>query len=233
VSDDPDELTEPETGASDDATRHEDMENFLKDQIGGAFSVLHELLSDQIHLDVLLFRPNDISPFWTLVTSGMSDLPMKDDGAEVPERFAYAELIVRLPANWFTENDDGDIADLYIDRVNWPIAALKYAARAAHHYGFWLGLRHTIPNGNPPEPYAPGVPFVGLMLQDVEGWSEENQVVHLGDRDVNFFALAFLTEEEMAFKLEHGGEKLEEMFRRAGVGQVIDGTRQSVPLELN
>ncbi|GAB3716522.1 hypothetical protein GCM10028815_34670 [Mariniluteicoccus flavus] len=48
----------------------------LSQHLGTDWSVLHELASVGIHLDVYVFPPTPERPHLTLVTSGMSDLPM-------------------------------------------------------------------------------------------------------------------------------------------------------------
>jgi hypothetical protein len=42
------------------------------------------------------------------------------------------------------------------ERVYWPIRLLKGLGRLPHEYSTFLWYGHTIPNGDPPEPYAEG-----------------------------------------------------------------------------
>jgi hypothetical protein len=44
--------------------------------LGEIHDVYHELISDLVHIDIHHVAPDDERPFHTLVTSGMSDLPM-------------------------------------------------------------------------------------------------------------------------------------------------------------
>ncbi|MCA8989695.1 MAG: suppressor of fused domain protein, partial [Planctomycetaceae bacterium] len=48
----------------------------IEKHLGEVKTVFHELISDLIHLDVLYIPPNESHPVQTLVTSGVSDLPM-------------------------------------------------------------------------------------------------------------------------------------------------------------
>ncbi|WP_262922976.1 suppressor of fused domain protein [Hymenobacter cellulosilyticus] len=60
--------------------------------------MFHEIISDKVHLDVHVVDPSKDFPFYTLVTSGMSDLPMAVPEGE--EEARYAELCVLLPSTW-------------------------------------------------------------------------------------------------------------------------------------
>ena len=72
--------------------------DYLGEVFGEPSSVSHELLSNKVHIDILIYTATEDRPFHVLATSGMSDLPMA-----VPEEYpflAHAELILALPADW-------------------------------------------------------------------------------------------------------------------------------------
>lgn len=209
----------------------EELEPFLEEMIGGSFSVLHEIASDHIHLDVLAFPPTRTSPCWTFVTSGMSSKPMQDGGEAAPKAWQYAELVLRLPRNWFSVRSDMLVPDeeLMDESKYWPIGVLKFVARAPHKYGFWVGPDHSFPNGDPADAYHSSVPFTGVVLNDVEGWPRMVTSLTTKDRTkINFLALMFVYPEEMEYKLGAGARSLGILLRRAGVGQVLDTGRRSV-----
>lgn len=66
--------------------------------IGKAENILHENVSDIIHLDMILVEPSLKRNYYTLVTMGMSALPM-DAPPELPLH-KYAEIITCLPPDW-------------------------------------------------------------------------------------------------------------------------------------
>ncbi|MDG4772986.1 hypothetical protein [Solwaraspora sp. WMMD792] len=37
-------------------------------------------------------------------------------------------------------------------------------ARLPHEYSTWIGDWHSVPNGDPPQPYAAGTPFAGVVV---------------------------------------------------------------------
>ena len=128
----------------------------IERHLGPIASVLHEIISDAVHLDIHVVPPCGDCPNTRLVTSGTSDLPMQlPDDVEVSP---YLELMLTLPGDWPLEH-----AQLQDERNYWPIRLLKTLARLPHKHNTWLGLAHTVPNGDPAQAYAPGVDF-GMVV---------------------------------------------------------------------
>src|ERR1044072_8556897 len=75
----------------------EHLERYLADGSDNAF-VWHEIASDLVHIDVQVFPPSPRRNYYTLVTSGMSDLPMHVPPEAEDQR--YAELMICLPPDW-------------------------------------------------------------------------------------------------------------------------------------
>jgi hypothetical protein len=183
--------------------------------------VLHEVLSPTIHLDVHVVPPSEAFPFQRLVTSGMAELPMT-----VPEGFdgtRFAEMTIALPPDWSLDEESFEDESVY-----WPIRLLKQLARLPHDYSTFLGYSHTIPNGDPPEPYAPDTrlccALIAPPLVAPEGFGE---VEHEG-RSLNVLGVLPLYEDEMKFKLKRGTEALFTLFDQAGLTDVVDVARPSV-----
>ncbi|MBK9387913.1 MAG: suppressor of fused domain protein [Planctomycetes bacterium] len=70
----------------------------VEKHFGKVALVFHELISDELHLDVLLVAPCEDRPCWTLVTSGMSEKPMSVPAGETAPR--RAELLMTLDPGW-------------------------------------------------------------------------------------------------------------------------------------
>lgn len=183
--------------------------------------VYHEILSDLVHLDILMIPPAEDRPFHVLVTSGMSDLPMTvPEGAE---EYRRAELLIALPAEWPL-----DQADLKDDRNDWPIRWLKMLGRLPHEYQTWLGYGHSVPNGDPAVPIA-DTGFTGVTLTCVEWLPFEFFRMDAGEGDaVHFYQMTPLYPEEMALKLSKGPETLGDLFKERGIGFVLDVDRPNV-----
>jgi hypothetical protein len=182
--------------------------------------VLHEIVSEKIHLDVHLIPPGPERDCWTLFTSGMSDLPMTTP-PEADEA-KYAELVLSLPADWKIDLLQVTPPPEDLERWYWPVRWLKQLARFPHEYGTWLGFGHTIPNGDPPQAFAPGSHFCcWLLLPPVSVPEEARQVALADGRTVNLLALHALHPEEVALKLKKGTDALLEAFDKADVSEVL------------
>jgi len=227
------------TGAGDPIYRHEPgtreleiapgdeslidaVSDHVNKHIGEPTWVWHEIISDLIHIDIHLVAPTEGRPYHTLVTSGMSERPMKPP-AEVSE-CEFAELTLSLPAGWPGLAPQGakpkvmDEDHPLRDEANyWPIRWLKMLARLPHEYETWLWRGHTVPNGEPAEPFAPNLGFTGWMLMPSMVGGEPFRTLRVGDRDINFFAAWPLYPEEMQYKLDHGTDALLDRFIAAGI----------------
>jgi hypothetical protein len=90
----------------------------IEKHLGTPATVFHELISDLVHIDVHIVAPTEERPFYSLITSGMSDKPM--NAPEGAEEFRYAELMICLPADWpMTQEEWKQDADSF-----WPIQSL-------------------------------------------------------------------------------------------------------------
>jgi suppressor of fused protein SUFU len=200
----------------------EAVEAHVERYIGPIDWVWHEVISDRVHLDVHVVEPTPKRPFVTLVTTGMSDRPMvvpPDSG--LPE---YAELLICLPSDW--PRSQHDLSD---ERNYWPIRWLKTLARLPHDYDTWLGPGHTVPNGDPAEPFADGVGFSAMLVT----WPllVEREAIELETkqgRRVALYSLLPLYADELELKLAQGTNALYDGFDRIGVTELVDPARPSV-----
>jgi predicted Zn finger-like uncharacterized protein len=210
------------TPVAGDANSIEAISNHIEAHLGPVAGVFHEIVSDLVHIDVHLVGPTPERPFHTLVTSGMSDLPMTvPEGAE---DFRFAELLICLPEEWPLTQEAFEDEQHY-----WPVRLLKTLARLPHEYDTWLGWGHTVPNGDPARPFAPGTDLCcGLLLQPLLIPDDFVELTMPDGRVVHFLALVPLYREEMEFKLKHGTEALLERFEAAEVCELLDVHRPNV-----
>jgi hypothetical protein len=152
----------------------------------------------------------------------MSDRPMTlPKGVDAHE---YAELCISLPADWDLRQE------AYADEnVYWPIRWLKTLARLPHDYRTWLGFGHTVPNGDPPEPFADGTEFCGLIVLPPVHLPRGFRVLQTtAGKEVEFFAVVPLYREEMEFKLRNGARALLDLFTENDVTPVVAPGRVNV-----
>ena len=196
--------------------------------IGPVTNVFHEIQGDLVQIDILVVGPQDDRPYTTLVTCGMSDRPMRvpiedpDDLALIPE-LRFAELLLALPPEWSLT------PDAFQDEANyWPIRWLKRLARLPHRMDAWIGLGHTIPNGEPPRPLGPNTNLSGWLVDEPVLFAPEVQKLRFADKTINFYALVPLYEEEMTLKLRKGSAALAHLMDRAKVSELVELNRRNV-----
>ncbi|HBK46777.1 MAG TPA: hypothetical protein DDZ67_10175 [Xanthomonadaceae bacterium] len=190
--------------------------------LGPVDAVFHEIVSDAVHIDVHIVAASAGFPYLRLVTSGMSDLPMAVP-ADVPAP-RHLELMITLPGDWPLAQQD-----LSDERHYWPIRLLKTLARLPHRHATWLGYGHTVPHGDPAEPYAGDVGFAGaIVLPSISVPDGFAELVVDADKTIAFMAVVPLYPEEMALKLHRGTDALLERFSRKDVSDICEPGRANV-----
>jgi hypothetical protein len=194
----------------------EDIDKHIETHLGKITMIYHEAISDTVHIDIHQIPPSENRPYWTLVTSGMSDLPMTTP--EGREEFRYAELMLCLPPTWKMNQEDWKSEENY-----WPVRWLKICARFPHAYKTWLCWGHTLPNSNPPRAYSSNTQFCCMMLgiprtTPKDFWSLEIRP----NKIIRFYALYPLYGGETEMKLKKSAEHLEDLFDKNKISEVID-----------
>lgn len=205
-----------------DSDNIEQISDHIEAHVGPVNNVFHELISDLVHIDVHIVHPTAERPYYTLVTSGMSDRPMAAPEGHEDKRFA--ELMICLPPDWpMTQEAWKQREDAY-----WPIYMLKFLARFPHEYQTWIWSTHTIPNGDPPEPFAANTQLCCTMLLPPVTIGEGFHELRINDeKTIHFLALVPITRDEMDLKLKRGAEALFDAFDRQNISEVLNPTRKS------
>lgn len=184
-------------------------------------SVFHEIVSTHVHIDVHVVQPTAERPWITLFTTGMSDLPMS--APEGAEDRRFAELMINLEPSWDLSKERVDDPTNY-----WPIRLLKMLARFPHEYGTWIWSGHSIPNGDPAEPYAPGTGLSGALLVVPTTLPPDASAIPTSKGEVQMLEIVPVHDDEMQMKLDAGIDALLALFADREVSRVVDRTRPSV-----
>jgi hypothetical protein len=218
----PDPGFEPAEVADGDV--HDGLEAHIDRHFGPIAWVWHELASHLVHIDVYVVEPSLRRPYYTLVTGGMSERPMNVPDAAIAAGLAdRAELMLCLPADWPLGQQA--FAD---EAAYWPIRLLKTIARLPHEYDTWIGPWHSIPNGDPAEPYMPGLPFVAALVVDmVRCPPEARTIVTEAGKQISLLAVVPLHRSEIDLKVTRGSQPLLDAFRSATVSELFDPARPS------
>ena len=199
------------------------LESYIDKEFGKSEEVFHELESPDIHCDVYVIKPRPGADYYTLVTGGMGAYTMN-----VPDDYPYAanmELVINLPPTWNIKSEE--------EKDYWPIRWLKFLSRLPIEHNTYLGSGHTIPSGEPLE----GTNFTGVILVGANSQEEDEEGVKLpavvelpSGKNVEFFYLQPLYDEEMNFKLENGTGDLFDKFIEQDIPYppVVDVNRKNV-----
>lgn len=186
------------------------VQKHVSKHVGKNSHVLHEIMSMGIHLDVLPVEPTRRNPFKTFVTMGMSAIPMTvPKGFDTPKRI---ELCVVLPPDWKTDRKSLDKPG---GQWFWPIQGLKQLGRLPSSFGSFLDVGHTVPNGDPPEPFGIKCPFVCWMVIPPFCFGKGFEILKGKPHSTRFLQIIPLYMDEMEYKLEHGVAALWDLFSEA------------------
>lgn len=188
---------------------------------GRETQVLHEIMSDFVHIDIHVMHPTAKEPFWVLYTTGMSDLPMTQP-PQLKEDLTRAELYMLLPGDWPLEDLKPDAPT----SVCWPIVLMQFLARFPHAYKTWLAYGHTVPNGPDYAPFADDVGFGGVVLNWGDGPLGALEAKD-GQR-VLFYGVIPCYKEEIEYKLKYGMGELMKLFQEKDVPIVLDPKRPNL-----
>jgi hypothetical protein len=149
--------------------------------------------------------------FCTLVTSGMSDLPMP-----IPRKLEGAakrvELIFYCP-------------EIQLEYVE----TMRFVAHFPHDQRTWIGPGHTIPNGNPPAPFfGSSILDTILLIQPIikPDNNLKQELVIEGDA-VEFLWVVPLSSAECRLKLAEGVNAVLELFEKHRHPPIFDPNRPS------
>jgi hypothetical protein len=198
------------------------VSDHIERHFGTIDMVWHEMVSDLVHVDVHWIKPTAERPHHILVTSGMSQRPMTvPQGAE---DYRYAELVICLPSEWQLSMEAFKDESWY-----WPVRLLKILARFAHEYDTWLCVGHTVPNEDPPRPYAPNTKLCCALLMPAILAPESFRELRINDeKTIRFYSVVPIYREEMKFKLEKGLDPLIDKFDKAKLNELLNVKRVNV-----
>ena len=185
--------------------------------------VLHEIVSDLVHIDVHVIEANseiEGEDFQVIFTTGMSDLPMTmpDEMAdEEKEIWQLAELVMLLPASQIKKDMP--------EEDYWPINLIKYLARLPHEYNTWLGDGHTVPNGPDYEPIVQNSQMSGVVIV---GLGEDiSPLTTKAGKQIHLLMVVPISKAETQYKLEKGMDELMQLLSNNNVSVITDIHRNS------
>ena len=192
----------------------EEVEDHLSRHLGECL-VLHEPPCGGRHIDVRIFEATPERPYLTAVTVGVSERPMAAPDDE-PER-RHQEFMIYLPEGWTCEPNTGEAAE-------WPFWLLKNLAAFVDAEETYFAPRHSVALSNPPQPFAPRIPFTTAFLL----WPPETSPfdeLTIDGTPCRFLWVVPLTPAEADYKLIHGSSALLQRSQEANIELPVDPNR--------
>lgn len=192
--------------------------------LGPIQTVIRRSDSVRNRIDILHVAPGERHDFHILVTCGLSaqrmNVPVDLQYADLE----FAELMMCLPADWNLDESCHRDPERY-----WPIQLLQELSQLPAHHDTWLGPGHTVPNGEPAEPYSNDVRFsCALIVPPIAVPTGFDRMLSDSNQVVRFHGVVPLFPEETDFKLRHGVEPLLQRFDQYFVSEVLDTNRRNV-----
>ena len=198
----------------------EQYEAYITQQYGPFTKVLHEIVSPDIHLDIILIPPTEKSPYYKLITMGMGACKMNVPSHLAQYELERAELVLYLPPTWNIHSGK--------DEHFWPIRQLKTLGRLPINGNTWLGFGHTVSADAKNSPFAANTKFCSMML--VMATNQDQQVLDLridGLGKINMYQLFPLYKEELEYKQDAGAQSLLALFSNEDLLPVLNNSRRN------
>ena len=171
----------------------------IEEYFGPCANIFREIISPDIHVDILTIEPTPERNYYVLVTMGMGARKMSTPAELRKYKLERAEIMVCLPPDW-------KMNDLEDEKWYWPLRWLKILARLPCEENSWLGWGHTIPNDGP---FADNTRLSAIMLIYPAAFGEDSFACTMPNGDeVNFYQMIPLYNEEIEYKLQHDAEAL-------------------------
>ena len=198
----------------------EQYEAYITQQYGPFTSVLHEIVSPDIHLDIILVPPTEKNPYYKLITMGMGAYKMNVPSNLAQYELERAELVIYLPPTWDIHSDE--------DEYFWPIKQLKTLGRLPINGNTWLGFGHTVSTDAENTPFADNTKFCSMMLTMATDQNNEPLDLRIdGLGKINMYQLFPLYEEELEYKQKSDAKSLLALFSDEDLLPVLNINRRN------
>ncbi len=196
------------------------FEQYIVENFGSFDNVLHEIVSPDIHCDILLVPPTEDCNYYKLITMGMGAYEMNVPKELKQYELERAELVVYLPPDWNLRSSK--------EEDYWPIRYLKVLARLPLMCDTWLGFGHTVSSDEKNTPYADNTKFCSIMLLNAVNNNYENLDLRIkGLGKINFYQMFPLYLEELEYKQNSDAETLLNLFDDEDIMPIVNLKRKN------
>ena len=178
-----------------------ELEEYVTKTFGEFKYAIHELISLDIHADILVVEPTEEEPFYKLVTygAGAYKMPVPKEYREYASQ--YAEYVINIPKDWDIKSSAPE--------DYWPIRVLKEVSRIPVICRTWLGPGHTTQSDEQGSPYAPDTKLNSVVLDYAMDKEENRASLQMSSgKKIDFYQVIPLYPEELKFKMDNNADKI-------------------------
>jgi hypothetical protein len=183
----------------------DEYEAFVDEHFGPYDKVLHEIVSPDIHLDIIMNPPTADFPFYRMVTMGVGAFRMNVPAELRKYELEHTELIMYLPGNWNIESSQ--------ESDYWPIRMMKTIGRLAINCDTWIGHGHTIHGNAEMSPLGENTKQNCILLfQAMDMRYQELNLRLSSGKKINFYQMYPIYQEELEYKMANSFDALFDLF---------------------
>lgn len=201
----------------------DEYESFIQTNYGEYDQVLHEIVSPDIHLDIIMVPPTPEDNYYKLVTMGMGAYAMNVPENLKDQELEHAELVLYLPSDWDLKSNK--------EKDYWPVRYLKILGRLPLECDTWLGFGHTVHGDEKHEPFAENTKLNTVLLLNACNLLYENMDLRLSTgKKINFYQMFPIYQEELEYKMQHSLHELLDLFDDEDIMPVLNIDRKNYGL---
>ena len=179
----------------------------------GKVEEIYEIGYDNYYLDVAQINPTKEKPYYTIITLGMGEHKMYNQNNE--NFSSFAELMISLPPDWSLDDKN----------YTWAIDELMHLAYIPFTFYFSYEWGHLENNF---EPFSSNTKLSAVTLLYPEMKKENSGLLKLENRNLQFYQIVPLYDEEYTFALKNGMKNLLLLDVEKKISFVIDMNREKV-----
>ena len=179
----------------------------------GKVEEIYEVGYGNFSLDVAQINPTKEKPYYTIITLGMGEHKMYNQNNE--NFSSFAELMISLPPDWSLDDKN----------YTWAIDELMHLAYIPFTYFFAYEWGHLENNF---DPFSFNTKLSALTILYPEMKKENSGLLKLENRNLQFYQIVPLYDEEYTFALKNGMKNLLLLDVEKKISFVIDMNREKV-----
>ena len=179
----------------------------------GKVEEIYEVGYGNFSLDVAQINPTKEKPYYTIITLGMGEHKMYNQNNE--NFSSFAELMISLPPDWSLDDKN----------YTWAIDELMHLAYIPFTYFFAYEWGHLENNF---DPFSSNTKLSAVTLLYPEMKKENSGLLKLENRNLQFYQIVPLYDEEYTFALKNGMKNLLLLDVEKKISFVIDMSREKV-----